>query len=562
MPLSFFVSFHRIIKFDSIFRLRYATCILSPAEPCEFLLGNHPRFMKKSLDIRSGIHIVMTMKLLEGLSQALNEKDVENVWRAFLSKKYSTKEKDCIITSPLKTDGYFESLDARVICEFKDDLELSETTGYLTVIAQSIFYLKKFQEEGMPLPNVVFAADRNECFVIGTACLMPYLSKAYDWSIAPSQAYKHLPLMSDLIKDENIIPVVFKLNDEFSFEPIRLCIQNTSLQAKSNTTITAQNIVRVFEYWVGNVLRDGEKMDPKDILDTFLMLLCQPQECYIHPKKTHFLMIGNKEVRVKPTMYKAFFTLYKETHNPLELREITANKDRLLQEVHRRRTGAFFTPSLWVDEAHNMIAEQFGADWKEKYVVWDCSCGTLNLTRDYQFKELYCSTLDQSDIDLATLRGYNPEAVKFQFDFLNDDETKLPDGLKKALAENKPIIFLNNPPYKTAADLDLENGSGSDGVATDTVTSKQMKKEGMGTASKQLYCQFIYKMNSIFRSHNITQCGICTFTVASLLSGEGAKHLRCKLLESVSYKDGMLFQASHFTDVKGKWGISFTIFSA
>ena len=81
--------------------------------------------------------------------------------------------------------------------------------------------------------------------------------------------------------------------------------------------------------------------------------------------------------------------LYKETHNPLELRAITANKDRLFQEIYRRRTGAFFTPAIWVDEAHKMIAEQFSEDWKEKYVVWDCSCGTLNLTRDYKFKELY-----------------------------------------------------------------------------------------------------------------------------------------------------------------------------
>jgi hypothetical protein len=214
-------------------------------------------------------------------------------------------------------------------------------------------------------------------------------------------------------------------------------------------------------------------------------------------------MIGNKEVRVKPTMYKAFFTLYKETHNPLELREITANKDRLLQEVHRRRTGAFFTPSLWVDEAHKMIAEQFGADWKEKYVVWDCSCGTLNLTRDYKFKELYCSTLDQSDLDLATLRGYNPEAVKFQFDFLNDDETKLPDGLKKALAENKPIIFLNNPPYGTGSAV---NGMYKKNIALNNV-NKEMLAANIGASAQQLYAQFLYRMLTIVRRHD-RGCGV------------------------------------------------------
>ena len=94
---------------------------------------------------------------------------------------------------------------------------MTDINSTLPVIAQSIYYIKKFQDEEKPLPNVVFAGDKNECFIIGTAALLPYLSKPYDWSIAPSTAYKHLPLMADLIKDENIIPVVFSLDSEFSF---------------------------------------------------------------------------------------------------------------------------------------------------------------------------------------------------------------------------------------------------------------------------------------------------------------------------------------------------------
>ena len=493
------------------------------------------------------------MKLIESLTKAVAEKDVENTWRAFLSKYY-----ECDITSPYKTDGHFEHNDARVLCEFKDDINMSDNASVFGVVAQSLYYLKKFQDDGAPLPNVIFAADKNECFVLGTHCLFPYLNKPYDWSVAPSLASKQIGLMADLIKDDNVIPVVFNLDNKFSFDPVELCIQNTSMQAKSETPITAQNITRVFEYWVGNVLHEGgKKMEEKDVLDTFLTLLCQPQECYVHPKKAHFLMVGNKEVRIRPKMYCAFFTLYKETHNPLELREITANKDRLLQEVHRRRTGAFFTPSLWVDEAHNMIAEQFGEDWKEKYVVWDCSCGTLNLTRDYKFKELYCSTLDQSDLDLATLRGYNPEAVKFQFDFLNDDETKLPDGLKKALAENKPIIFLNNPPYGTAQNLGRDGDSKAD-ISISTKVYAEMSSKKIGGASQNLYAQFMYRISQLMRPSDV----MATFSKANFITGKQSNGFRGAVLEKLSFKDGMMFQASHFSDVAASWAVAFTLFSA
>ena len=67
----------------------------------------------------------------------------------------------------------------------------------------------------------------------------------------------------------------------------------------------------------------------------------------------------------------------------------------------------------------------------------------MNLTRDYKFKELYCSTIEESDLKTAEQMKYNPEAVKFQYDFLNDGivdgkidiegDVKLPQGLKDAL---------------------------------------------------------------------------------------------------------------------------------
>ena len=136
--------------------------------------------------------------------------------------------------------------------------------------------------------------------------------------------------------------------------------------------------------------------------------------------------------------------------------KLPENYDRFIEDKERRNKGQFYTPKIFADYAHKMISEALGDNWKDEYVVWDNCCGTKNLTRDYRFKELYCSTLENAELEIS--KKYNPEATSFQFDFLNDTiagkdslsgvyDDKLPKGLKDALLENKPIVFFINPPY-------------------------------------------------------------------------------------------------------------------
>ena len=137
-----------------------------------------------------------------------------------------------------------------------------------------------------------------------------------------------------------------------------------------------------------------------------------------------------------------------------------------------------------------MIEQQFGEDWKENYVVWDCAAGTLNLTRDYYFNELYCSTLFDSELEIG--KNYNKEATKFQFDFLNDyfpmpndlisEGNKVPDGLVQALKENKPFIFFINPPYGTACNQGVTSKAG----INDINVRKQMREDGLGAGAELL----------------------------------------------------------------------------
>ena len=231
---------------------------------------------------------------------------------------------------------------------------------------------------------------------------------------------------------------------------------------------------------------------------------------------------------------------------------MTAVVDRLVEDATRRKQGEFFTPAIWVDKAHEYIASVYGENWKDEYVVWDPAWGTGNLTRDYSFKELYVSTLNQSDIDTANQMGYNPEAVKFQYDFLNDDYEKLPKALRKAIEEGRQIIVLMNPPYGTAASSMKKGKKGT----SETIIGLKMKIDGgFGKSSANLYSQFIYRLISDIKNLNI-----CMFTPPLFATGSGFKTMRKMIFKNMSFEKGFIMDSKEFADVKS-WGLTFTILS-
>ncbi|MBO7735370.1 MAG: Eco57I restriction-modification methylase domain-containing protein [Methanobrevibacter sp.] len=223
---------------------------------------------------------------------------------------------------------------------------------------------------------------------------------------------------------------------------------------------------------------------------------------------------------------------------------------------NRRKKGQFYTPTLFVDYAHKMINEQFGDDWKEKFVVWDNCSGTKNLTRDYYFKELYSSTLEDAELEIS--ERYNREGTAFQFDFLNDSLDKLPQGLREALEQNKPIIFFINPPYAMASN---RNETSKEGCAK-TMINEQMLAEKIGGCSQNLYAQFLYRIMKIKEQYNLTNLHIALFSPTNWLCGKSFKHFRVDFFEHFSFNNGVLFNAGHFNNVAANWGISFSIWNS
>lgn len=520
------------------------------------------------------------MSLYTDLQLANNEKDVENYYRQhFNSQLIKLSKKDpniSTITSPYKTDGYLryrnkdKKIDLNTLFEFKYDVDFYKVVDRTRVLIQSLYYLKNFELGGdFLLPTTLFIGDKNECFYLHTNSLLKYLGYKLDWSIAPSEAgSKNDELLKEMIQDENLKNIyIVPVDEDFDFLSVLKHVNEITTSTKSKFRITQQNVHIILRSFLGKVLND-KKLSVNDQVNLFIQILVDRNNNYQHPHRPTILHTkGFGDVAIKGDAYKAFINYFDVELSPSEKEVLTATQDRLIQDETRRKQGEFFTPTPWVNEAHKMISETFGENWKEECVVWDCASGTGNLTRDYKFKELYCSTLVGSDIETMEQAGYNPEAVKFQYDFLNDGivdgeidvvgDSKLPLGLKKAILEGKKIIFFINPPYATAGDKNFKNNK--KGKISNTKVSELMKKEKWGRCSENLYSQFIYniyKLNDI--NNNIK---ICLFSPISFMNSSSYNNLRSIFYDKFGFSQGFLMNSSEFTNVK-TWGLTFTLWNS
>jgi hypothetical protein len=481
----------------------------------------------------------------KNLTIALNEKDVENSYRHEFRKKF----KDMEITSPFGCDGFGVSKSAgvRTLMEFKDDLNLSNKAELVKVLAQSVFYIKKFYEKGIIPPSTIFIADRNECLTLHVNDLIKYLEMDLDWSIAPSSAHSITSLVLSMMKDNSINPFVY---DSDHFTDCIQKVKDLTDNVQRKVLVTDKNITEVFRYFDEKVL-GKTKLTTNEKANLFVQILVNKDDNYLHPvskRKTVVTKSFGEISIISRDAFQSFFAHFSSSYTPSQKHKLAAVVDRIVEDTVRRIQGEFFTPSIWVDKAHEYISSVFGEDWKEKYIVWDPAWGTGNLTRDFNFKELYVSTLNQSDIDTANQMGYNPYSVKFQYDFLNDEIEDLPLDLLEALKNGKEIIVLMNPPYAASGTMNHEKVKKG---LTNTEIGIEMKKNNLGKVSNELYTQFIYKCMKL-------NCHICLFSKPMFLTSPSFKNLRKELQKKYQYQRGFMIDASNFADVKS-WGLSFSI---
>lgn len=493
-------------------------------------------------------------KFYNKISIAQIEREVEDVYNEGLALYFD----NTTITHPFACDGLIDTKEQgkllKLIMEYKYNKDMKNAVARACVIVQVLYYIKKFEQNGLVLPNICLVGDIDECFVFHTNDIQKYLSYDLDWNIAPSNAHIYnSELVLEIANDEVINPFIFNIDENFSFKDVADKIKDLAVNVQRLVNVTEHNIAVIYEYFCNNVVKDAKNVQPNDLVSLFINAITDHDACFLHPKKANVLVCNGKEYAIYSNAYNSFFNYFNKNYTPQEKSNFSKISDRLIEDTNRRNKGEFYTPTTFVDKAHRMIEKALGEDWKEKFVVWDNCCGTKNLTRDYRFNELYCSTLEQGELDQCT--DYNKEAVSFQFDFLNDGLDKLPASLLEALKANKPIVFFLNPPYATSGNWQDEKKTG----CANTMVNAQMKADKIGGCSQNLYAQFLYRILQIKKQFNLTDCHIALFSPALFLTGSSWAKFRNVYLNEFAFDNAIQFKASHFADVADKWGISFSL---
>lgn len=495
-----------------------------------------------------------TSKFYNKIKLAQIEREVEDVYNEGIALYFD----NATITHPFACDGLIDTKVEKKLCklimEYKYDKELKNAVSRASVIIQVLFYLKKFEEGGLVLPNLCLVGDVNECFVFHTNDIQKYLTYDIDWTTAPSNAHIDNPeLVAEIANDEIINPFIFDVNENFSFKEVADKIKDLAINVQRLVNVTEHNIAIIYEYFCNNVIKNEKSISPNDLVSIFINAITDHDSCYIHPKKKNTLVCNNLKVEINTDAYDSFFGYFNKNYTPQEKSNFSKISDRLIEDTNRRNKGEFYTPTSFVDYAHRMIEKALGEDWKKNYVVWDNCCGTKNLTRDYSFEELYCSTLEKGELDQCS--DYNKNATSFQFDFLNDSLDKLPQSLLDALKANKPFVFFINPPYATSGNW---KGKKKTGCAK-TMVNKQMLDDKMGACSQNLYAQFLYRIMMIKKEFNLTNVHIGLYSPTLFLTGSSWKKFRNSFLNEFAFDNAVQFKASHFADCADTWGISFSI---
>jgi len=242
---------------------------------------------------------------------------------------------------------------------------------------------------------------------------------------------------------------------------------------------------------------------------------------------------------------------------------IIERRDLLVPQDIRERKGAFFTPRKWVELSQKYLTDYLGENWQDDYYIWDCAAGTGNLLAGLTNKyNIYASTLDQADVNVMHERiDHGANLLKnhvFQFDFLNDDFTKLPQSLQDIINDEekrKKLVVYINPPYAEATTAKTVTGTGENktGVTTNFKLKDQLNAK-IGNASNEIFALF---MANIYEK--MSGCILGQFSTLKFVNGSNFKKFKDYFL--ADYVSGFIVPADTFDNVKGKFPIGFTLWN-
>lgn len=304
--------------------------------------------------------------------------------------------------------------------------------------------------------------------------------------------------------------------------------------------------------------KDTNKIDDDCSIRDSLFVVFQNQGYKIAKENIKQMFDATINLKNKDT-YQQFWKRYKRPPIKQFQDYIIERRDLLVPQDIRERKGAFFTPRIWVELSQKYLTNYLGENWQEEYYIWDCAAGTGNLLAGLTNKyNIWASTLDQADVKVMHERiehGANLlEKHVFQFDFLNDDFSKLPQGLQDIINDEekrKKLIIYINPPYAEAG-----TGLGKAHKKDITLNFKinEYFKPIIGNSVNEIFALF---MAVIYQKMQ----GVILGQFSKLKFVNGSNFRKFKDFFKAEYVSGFVVPADTFDNVKGNFPIGFTVWN-
>ena len=504
--------------------------------------------------------MTVTTTLYNQLKQAHSEEDVKDIYIKALGLKSYTKGLIDIRTDEI----WFEAKDT------------GKHSSY-AMFTQLLHYVQDGLNKGETIPPFLAVIDTEKAAFMKTADVLPFLKKkTVKWGKSASQYPKEA--LDEVSAHIGTHFVSFKIStheDEF-ISTVKAAIKSGDI---IRTPITPDNLKQVFDKWVVMIGREINGVTEDDYALLFFADIMHDGTVSTHANLPAELLhknnapvfslggklydLGNKEG------YRQFWAIY---HKPpkAEYRDyLLERRDSLIPLDERSFKGAYYTPLAVVDKAYDKLTETLGKNWQKDYIVWDMCCGVGNLeVKHSNPRNIYMSTLDQADVDVMKATKTCVAAQRFQYDYLNDDITdpstgsgqagqidysltnKVPESLRKAIAEGKKILVLINPPY-------AESGVGIGGGNKQGVAKTKFADVAMaeyGKASNELFTQFVARI-----AKEIPNATLAMFSTLKYVNAPTLETFR--QVWNSKYLGGFVVHSKAFDGLKGNFPIGFLVWA-
>ncbi len=430
-------------------------------------------------------------------------------------------------------DAYIKALGLRAYNKGLVDIQTEEiwfeakeaATPPVTMFAQLLFYVRDARKKGEPVPPFLAVIDREKAALMETAKALPlFADKQIQWPKFASQFDKEKTALAQVAPYIQSHFVVYKI-DTHAAEFIQTAKDAIKAGKLLRTPITPDNLRQVFDKWIALIGMELEGVDEADYALLFFADIMHdgkkaamtnlPARLLHEENKPLFLLRGKTLELASDRGYRNFWAIYHRPPDEEYRNYLLERRDSLLPIDERSFKGAYYTPLHVVDKAYDLLAKTLGKNWQQNYIVWDMCCGVGNLeVKHSNYRNIFMSTLDLADIDVMKASRICPDAVKFQYDYLNDDidafgrinydiTDKMPAELRQAMQDAKSkrkgakkILVLINPPYAEATNADNPSvGAGAknkSGVAKTAFAERSMAQ--YGKASNELFTQFLARI--------------------------------------------------------------------